>query len=350
MNEFLSASHKRILVVGNFAPTHIGAHLGEAAQKIGLTVQRYDSTVAYTAPWIIKKFNWWFCGHRPADLQSFSNKVVQACKEFHPSWVLSTGLAPLEERALMAIGKLGIHRLNYLTDDPWNPSHHADWFIRALPSYDIIFSVRHANLEDLRSIGCKKVFYLPFAYQPEIHFPEEPSSLEEKNHFVSDVVFAGGGDVDRVPYITALLHAGVKVALYGTYWDRFRQTRDYARGQADASTLRKAVSCSKVALCLVRRANRDGNSMRSFELPAIGACMLVEDTLEHREIFGSDRECVVYFNSIEQIVEQLKWLLKNDDERVRLKKAVYEKITHGQHTYRDRLLSILKTVDKNEIA
>ena len=336
----------KILIIGNRAGTHIGGCFEKAALELNHDVQVLESHVAMAAPFWMRRYYWWFRGKRPAKLLEFGQAVLAVCQKWKPDYILATGIAPLDQAILKKLGALGTYRINYLTDDPWNSSHRANWFMRALPSYDIIVSVRRTNLEDLYSIGCKKVFYLPFAYQPNIHFPEEPASLEEKSQLSSDIIFAGGGDIDRVPYITALLQTGVKVALYGTYWDRFQQTRDHTHGQANISTLRKAITCSKVALCLVRRANRDGNSMRTFELPAIGACMLVEETQEHREIFGNNRECVVYFNGTDQMVDQLKWLLENNDERARLKKAAHERITQGHHTYKDRLLTIFEAVNK----
>jgi hypothetical protein len=54
--------------------------------------------------------------------------------------------------------------------------------------------------------------------------------------------------------------------------------------------------------CPVRRASRDGHIMRSFEIAAVGGCMLAQDIDEHREIFGSEGEAVVYFRR-----ETLSW-------------------------------------------
>jgi spore maturation protein CgeB len=41
--------------------------------------------------------------------------------------------------------------------------------------------------------------------------------------------------------------------------------------------------------------SRDGHIKRSFEIAAVGGCMLAQDIDEHREIFGSEGEAVVYF-------------------------------------------------------
>ena len=144
--------------------------------------------------------------------------------------------------------------------------------------------------------------------------------------------------------LVALIHAGFQVALYGGYWERYPQTAGSARGHADAQTLRKAVSAAKVSLCLVRRANRDGNVMRTFELPAMGACMLTEDTEEHREIFGDDGEAVSFFRTREEMVVKLRHLLAHNGERSRLKEAAHRVVTKGHNTYRDRLEAMLERV------
>jgi spore maturation protein CgeB len=196
-------------------------------------------------------------------------------------------------------------------------------------------------MDDLVRAGCRNVQYLPFGFDPDLFYPEMPSTPEEKCQFAADVVFAGGADRDRVDYIFALIRAGMKVNLYGSYWERYPETKAHTRGQADVRTLRLAISSAKIALCLVRRANRDGNCMRTFEVPAVGTCMLTEDTQEHREIFGEEGEAVVYFKTIPEMVEKTHWLLNHDDERRRLAKNAYVLITQGANTYRDRLKTML---------
>jgi spore maturation protein CgeB len=95
---------------------------------------------------------------------------------------------------------------------------------------------------------------------------------------------------------------------------------------------------------MVRRANRDGHAMRTFELPASGACMLTEFTEEHCEIFGEEGRTVQYFRTIAEMVEKAAWLIGNAEERRRLARAAHDLITRGGHTYRDRLLTILNTL------
>jgi spore maturation protein CgeB len=68
--------------------------------------------------------------------------------------------------------------------------------------------------------------------------------------------------------------------------------------------------------------------------------MLVEDTEEHREIFGPDGESVVYFRSIPEMVEKAGRLLASPVERQRLAVAVHSRIMAGNHTYKDRLAAM----------
>jgi len=268
----------------------------------------------------------------------FSEEVVAACRCDKPAYLLTTGLAPVRSAELARIGAQGIVRMNFLTDDPWNPAHRADWFLESLREYDHVFSQRRANLKDLRDHGCKQVHYLPFAYSPDVHFPENHSMPIDH----PDVMFAGGADADRLQYVRSLIAAGLKIAIYGGYWDRHADLKPYWRGNVDLATLRRATSAARIVLCLVRHANRDGNAMRTFEVPAMRGCMLIEDTPEHREVFGLDGETVIYFRSVADMVDRAKWLLQHETERKRLAAAAHDRITRGHHTYADRLQVMLE--------
>lgn len=330
----------RLVLVGHLSPVHMGAHLKRAAEVLNISTTALDSAEASGGSFA-RHWGWRVLGHQPGRLHPFSREVVRICRQVRPEHLLAVGLAPIDEAALKEIGRLGIRRINYSTDDPWNPAHRSVWFMRALKNYDAVFSTRRANLEELRRVHGSAVSYLPFGYAPEIHFPEPLSGPEDRARFSCDVAFIGGADRDRIPWIRTLIRARFRVALYGPYWNRFYGARPFLKGYADPPTMRKAVSGAKVTLCLVRRANRDGHSMRSFEVPAMGGCMLAEDTQEHREILGEEGRAAVYFQTPEHMVEKLRWLLAREDLRRRLAAEAHRLITAGANTYRDRLETML---------
>jgi spore maturation protein CgeB len=262
--------------------------------------------------------------------------------------LLTTGIAPLNAECLQKMGERKIWKSNFLTDDPWNPALYAPWFLEALPHYDVVYSPRKANMDQLRGLGCRSVEYLPFAYSRHIHFEVDPQYRESAP--LSDVVFAGGADRDRLPWISALLRKGLSVALYGGYWERYPETRSSARGNADPATLRGAIAGASVALCLVRKANRDGHAMRTFEVPAMKAAMVVERTADHMDLFGVEGNAVCYFDSVPEMIEKVVWLLERPAERFRLAESAHRLIVNGGHTYHDRLQTMLSRVGETVVA
>ncbi len=329
----------RVLIVGASGSSHIGGSFLRAAIKLNFEAQLCDVNQAWRRGTLLQSAFWRFGGRRPVRLGRFSRLVVQTCEDFHPDVIVSTGMAPVTAPALYACRQMGIYCANFSTDDPFNPEARAPWLLEALKRYDVIFTPRRANIDDFKKYGCGRVEYLPFGYDQDLfHPPEEPVTTE----MASDLFFAGTADKGRIPFIIAALKAGLKVRLHGIYWDRHVETRAASLGQADIPALRRGIHACRVALCVVRHENRDGNSMRTFEVPAVGACMVVEDTEEHREIFGREGECVLYFKTPDEMVNKTKWLLEKDEERGRLKRQAHDRIVCGQNTYGDRLLAIVK--------
>jgi spore maturation protein CgeB len=328
-----------LVIVGNQGGTNIGSSLARAATELGIEAHHCDARLAFQAPRWLARINWKLRDHRPTNLSEFSRYVVETCRQQQPTCLIGTGLAPLEKSALTIISEMGIRCINYLTDDPWNANFSSHWFFAALPCYDDVFTPRQANISELRTIGCPHVEYLPFGFDPLLFYRE--ASLMPTNEQY-DVIFAGGCDKDRVPYIAALANAGFKIALYGDYWERSPYTKPYYKGHADPETLRQATSNAKVALCLVRRANRDGHVMRSFEVPAVKTCMLAEATAEHQAIFGDDLAAVAYFQSIPEMVEKLHFLIRDEERRAQLAAAAHCIVMKKSHTYKDRLKTMLR--------
>ena len=333
----------RLLIVGDPQPTHVGHHLHMAAGSLGVESSIFDTQMAFGGATLKQRLLWW-TRRRPARMEAFCAAVLDGVRRERPDCLLATGFAPLDRATLAAVGALGVRRINYLTDDPWNPAHRASWFLSALPYYDHVWSPRHANMHDLRLAGVRRVGYQPFAYNPDVHFPQAVVDDTVRHTLQADVLIAGNADRDRVALVTPLIYAGLRVALYGDYWNRYRATASSARGRLGADELRQATGEARVCLGLVRRANRDGHSMRTFEVPAMGGCLLAEKTSDHERLFGRSGEAVLYFNGVDDVVSQVRWLIDHRAERDRLVAAAHARIVDGPHAYRDRLAAMLEAL------
>jgi|SRR5579862_1625046 len=329
-----------LMIIGNKGGTNIADSFRRAGTSIGWNVEFCVAGQAYSKNAWLQRLVWHMGGHRPVHIRKFSASVEAAAKRARPSVLLSTGLAPVTATTLSKLKSQGLRCLHYSTDDPWNPGQYAKWFLRSLPIYDHIFSVRRSNLNDFRQNGCANVSYLPFAYDPFLFYSERAISEPAEN---SHVLFVGGADRDRVPILTEIINSGLPVALYGDHWSKYKHLQKYHYGRADESMLRDLTIRASVNLCLCRRANRDGHVMRSFEIPASGGFMLAEDTEEHRELFGTEGECVLYFASGREAIDKANWALQNPRERRRMSSAAHERIVGGSNSYLDRLKEMLNT-------
>jgi spore maturation protein CgeB len=325
------------MIIGNRGGTNVGESLRRAGIGLGWNVTFCESKEANSEHLWIQRLTWHFAGHRPARLSKFAGLVRRIAEGARPEFLISTGFSPLTVRTLSCLKRLGIRCLHYSTDDPWNPSQYAPWFLRTLPFYDRVFSTRRANLEDFRRLGCPQVSYMPFAYDPELFYPEEPLKEEIKY----DILFVGGADDDRAPILNEILQSGLRVALYGDHWGRYKFLRQWHLGRANQAMLRVLTFSIPINLCLCRRANRDGHVMRSFEIPAAGGFMIAEDTREHREIFGEEGGCVLYFADPREAIAKANWALQHPRARCRMAAAAHSRIIEGANTYADRLQQML---------
>lgn len=333
-----------LLIVGNRGGANVGGSFERAGQRLGLRVHLLEMKAAMKGPGPLPRIYWRLCDRRPWRLQEFSEDVAAWCEAQRPKFLLATGTVPLLAASLRRIRTAGTVTVNFLTDDPWNPAHRAGWFLDSLPEYDTVFTPRRANERDLQKCGVQKVEYCTFGYDPDLFPAESPDRQMHDCSTEWDVFFAGGADAERAETIGELEEAGLSVALYGSYWERYPETRRLTRGQLPAEEIYQAARRCKVALCLVRRANRDEHCMRTFEMPAIGMAMVAEDTADHRVIFGAEGECVLYFHSLEEMVDKARQLVVDSDMRRRLALAGQRRIIDGGHRYEDRLRQILAGV------
>jgi spore maturation protein CgeB len=338
----------RILLVGSGEFFHVGAFLARALCSLGYQYAFVDESffLKATETSLFHKVAFRLLRRRPLSYWSFNRSLIDTACDFRPDVMLVTKGSYISPRTLATIKqRTSTVLINYATDDPFNASVSTPDLVAAIPHYDVYACTKRAIMADVRSSGCSHAVYVPFAYEPELHFPEMPRCQTELETFACDLAFAGGMDGDRIDMLGPLRTSipELRLNLYGGYWNRHRQFRRFYRGFVIGRSYRLALGAAKMVLCLVRRANRDGHSMRSFEVPACGGFMLAERTEEHLELFEEDKEAA-YFDCPEELVDKVRYYSTHDSERGRIAGAAHKRAISSKWSYRDRLLEMLHAV------
>jgi spore maturation protein CgeB len=333
----------RLLLVDTALYAPVSPFFVDAAGELGYTIRFVDEG-PYLRPLetsLLQKVGYRLLHRRPITRWRYNRDLAAAACAFCPELVVVVKGAYIMPSTLRLIKEETDAVLaNYATDDPFNNANMTPDLVYGIPEYDLYACTKRAIMGDVRRAGGRAVVHVMFGYNPSLHFPEEPATSDDVRRFDADVAFVGGADRDRLGDLEQLTTAhDLSAAFYGGYWSRDPRFRPYARGFAVGRDYRLALGGARIVLCLVRRANRDGHAMRSFEIPACGAFMLAERTDEHLAVFEEDREAV-FFSSPEEMLEKARYYLAHEDVRRRIARAGYERVTTGRHTYRDRLAEI----------
>jgi spore maturation protein CgeB len=282
----------------------------------------------------------------PVNRAAINRFLVDRATALKPTVVLiCKGAYVLPETLHHIKSQTGALLVNYATDDPFNFRVSTNELVASIPLYDLYACTKRAIMDDVLSAGCKNVAYIPFAYKPEVHFPEAPTNQTDVERFGCDVAFVGGCDRDRIAFFAELLRRipRLNLKLYGDYWNSHPSLRPYWQGFAIGRDYRMTLGGAKIALNLVRRANRDGSSMRAFEIPACGAFMLAERTGEHLELFG-ENDTAAYFATPEEAAAKVDYYLVHHEERKIISGKALAKVTSQGHSYLDRALALFDAV------
>jgi glycosyltransferase involved in cell wall biosynthesis len=280
-----------------------------------------------------RSWEWW----------GFQRQLKEKIRIMQPRLVLVTGILPCQTSIFKMIKGGGGQIANYLTDDPWNPIHRRRSFLRSLQHYDHIFCTKQALCRRLEKAGTPSTSWLPFAYDPALHHPP----LEKSSKQAADVLFVGTGAAERLPWLGALEDLpGAKRRIHGNNW-RGLHTRGWdlqpaVTGEAYCEEIHSA----GIVLGLLRQANKDLSTDRSYEIGAIGGCGLYQDSSEHRALLPQYPD-EGFFSTPAQLRERVQHLLENPELRQRLRELGSQAIRRPEHTYAARLQTMLKWYEES---
>ena len=244
--------------------------------------------------------------------------------------------------------------VGYNNDDPFAPTQPPYlWrhFLRAVPEYDLGLAYRHANIDEYRAAGARRVELLRSWYVVERNHPIELSK-DDCARFETDVVFVGHFEPDqRQEYLEEVVHQGVRLRLFGPGYD----WDPVIRKSPVLSTLlpvrlvwgedyNRALCGAKIALCFFSKLNRDTYTRRCFEIPATGTLLLSEysDDLAGLYCEGLEAE---FFRNRDEMMAKIHLYLGDDARRRIVAEAGRRRAQEGRHDVISRMQDVLKSVE-----
>ena len=85
-------------------------------------------------------------------------------------------------------------------------------------------------------------------------------------------------------------------------------------------------------------------NMRMFEVTGVGSCLLTDSKKNMDDLFDTGSEVVVY-ESNEDCIEKIKWLLENENERKKIASSGQSR-TLKDHTVENRCKTIIEIINK----
>jgi spore maturation protein CgeB len=284
----------------------------------------------------------------PTDLAGANRKILDSFKSepWDILWI-EKGLT-IEPDTLRKIKTLYPQTIivGYSSDDMFARHNQSRQFLAHLPLYDIYFTTKSYGVEELRSLGCKRVVFVGNAFDPATHKPM-PVTSSDRIKLGGSVGFIGNYEIDRAASMSYLASHVIPVRVWGPNWHKchLRNKALVIENQSLwAHDYALALCAFDINLAFLCKINRDLQTQRSIEIPACGAFMLAERTQEHLELFEEGKEAE-FFGSNEELLDKVKYYLAHPEERKRIAAAGRERCLKTGYSNHDRLRAMLNAVE-----
>lgn len=330
----------KILFIGDMTAGHCANSLVEGFKELGVDMRIVD-TSSYmrrqsigSREWFQRRF-----AHKPSQewIELFKLKISEVIFNWKPVIVFCINTIHIPQEILQNIScKIKVH-LSY--DDVSNGDNLTDDYLKHECGWDVIFTNKIYNVEELETRSTSQIVYFENAYNPKLHRLYKPLANRK-----FDIGFIGARRIDRnkLPIILGEAH-NLNAVVAGPRW-----RRSYPFGVRGVTLLPEVLNEDymivgndvKVGLCLLNSANRDQITTRSFELPAFGQVIVGQKSMQHEDLLENGKEAF-WFDTVPEMVEFSSKLLFDTAKCERVAISGYRRITGGKNTYADRAIMML---------
>lgn len=222
--------------------------------------------------------------------------------------------------------------INWATDDSWKYEQFSHFLA---PMFDAYATTYTSAIKKAAVDGYDNFMLTQWAANSIVM--AEPLPAEECRY---DVTFVGSAYGNRKQWIAELKKRGIEVTCFGYGWPG---------GSVDSEEIPRIMRSSKICLNLADSglvlkgafpARSRQIKARVFEVPGAGGLLMTEPADHLKDYYCLEDE-VVLFDSIDELVEKITYLLANPDERDTIAKVGFHR-TQQEHTYEKRFRILLE--------
>jgi len=281
----------------------------------------------------------------PIDFLGYNKKIISHVKEKHYDVLWIDKGVYIYPWILKSVRQLQpqIKILSCSEDDMFARHNQTLWYLKGLPLYDMVFTTKVYNLEELKKLGARKTKLFLDSFDQNLHRPMSLSS-EDRLKYGCDVGFIGTYEPDRAEKMLHLANNGIVVTIYGNGWQTMvgHHPNLIVKNQPlYADEYVKFLNAAKINLCFLRKINRDQVTSRSVEIPACGGFMLGERTGRHLDFFSEGSEAEFFGDEVE-LLEKAKFYLTHEQKRVIIAKNGNQRCQQSGYSMRVQVSEILK--------
>lgn len=149
----------------------------------------------------------------------------------------------------------------------------------------------------------------------------KPLQLEK----IYDVVFVGTPKGNRYEFVKYLHQNKINIRVFGHGWEAYPDLKEIYLGPLESEDFVKVLNQTKIALCFTRNYwNQPHFIPKVFEIGSTKTFGLIEYFEGYYDVF--DKEEIVMFRTKEEMLEKVKYYLKNQKEREKVSEKAYRKI------------------------
>ncbi len=258
-------------------------------------------------------------GHRlyctPANVQ-YSLRFLRTVRRFQPEVVWIDKGRWIWPAVLNRVRKSGAQIVHYNTDDALALRGYL-WLHRwGLRPTDLYLTTNRFNVSELSARYGLTSMRVGMGHDHESRRAPESESLVSKVTLY-DVVFVGHWEPHTEARLALLKEAGLNVGIWGGNWKRARHAWMRQIVPLPISDYVQTLRASKLVFCSLSRMNRNESTGRSFEIPALGACLFGEYTAEHGYLYRDGIEAV-FFRTDQEMMDKARRYCSDSAARERI--------------------------------